>query len=234
MKNILLSGILMCFTATSLYAGKGKIRVASDQQGAYVYVDGKKKAMTGEGFTSILLEEGDHNIKVSKAINENYEYVQSKKIFVGEDTSTKLTFKLKRKITAKGKRAEQAKRERWQRSGDIVTDTKLGLMWQDNSKVKTLKKKWKSAKKYCQNLSLRGYSDWRLPGYNELLSIVDYEKRIPSIISSFKNTIPNVYWSSDSVFSLKIKAAWGVGFKYGYTNSEAKESENFIRCVRKL
>ena len=51
---------------TSLYAGKGKIRVSSKPSGAYIYVDGKKKAMTGEGFTSILLEEGEHIIKVEK------------------------------------------------------------------------------------------------------------------------------------------------------------------------
>ena len=56
--------------STSLYAGQGKLRVSSEPSGAYVYVDGKKKAMTGEGFTSILLEEGDHNIKVSKAITD--------------------------------------------------------------------------------------------------------------------------------------------------------------------
>ena len=223
--------LLPLLMVTSLYAGKGKIRVASDQQGAYVYVDGKKKAMTGEGFSSILLEEGEYTIKVAKAIDENYEYVQSKKVFVGEDTSTKLTFKLKRKITAKGKRAEQAKRERWQRSGDIVTDSKLGLMWQDNSKAKTVKKKWKSAKKYCQNLSLGGYSDWRLPNYDELLTIVDYDRYDPAIMPSFKNVASSLYWSSSQPVS-DAKVAWIVYSKYGYTNSSTKSYEYFVRCVR--
>lgn len=58
--------LVLLASATLLYAGKGKVRVASDVQGAYIYVDGKKKEMTGERFTSILLEEGEHNIKVEK------------------------------------------------------------------------------------------------------------------------------------------------------------------------
>ena len=78
----------------SLYAGKGKIRVAADQEGAYIYVDGKKKAMTGEGFTSILLEEGEHTIKVVKPKDKYMGYVAEKKVFVGEDTSTKISLKL--------------------------------------------------------------------------------------------------------------------------------------------
>ena len=145
---------------STLYAGKGKVRIASNQQGAYVYVDGKKKAMTGEGFTSILLESGEYTVKVIKPIDEKYEYAQSKKVFVGEDTSMKLSFKLKKQMSVKGKalqaKADVAKMKRWQRSGEIVTDTKLGLMWQDNSKAKSTKKKWKSAKNYCQNLSFGG------------------------------------------------------------------------------
>jgi len=142
--SLVLTALLLS-TAT-LYAGKGKVRIASDKEGAYIYVDGKKKAMTGEGFSSILLEEGEHKIRVAKEIDENYMYVQTKKVFVGEDSSTKLSFKLKRKMTAQGKVAEQNKRRRWQRSGSTVTDVKLGLEWQDNSKAKTNKRKWSSAK----------------------------------------------------------------------------------------
>ncbi len=78
----------------SLYAGKGKIRVAADQEGAYIYVDGKKKAMTGEGFTSILLEEGEYTIKVVKPKDKYMGYIAQKRVFVGEDTSTKMSLKL--------------------------------------------------------------------------------------------------------------------------------------------
>ncbi len=118
--------------------------------------------MIGEGFISILLEEGDYTVKIAKSIDANYEDVQTKKLFVGDDSSTKISFKLKRKMTAQGKVAQQAKKSRWKRSGNTVTDVKLGLEWQDNSKAKTNKRKWKSAKKYCKKLTLAGHSDWRL------------------------------------------------------------------------
>ena len=94
MKKIYMILIAMTFLSTSLYASKGKIRIAS-QKGAYIYVDGKKKAMVGEGYTSILLEEGEYTIKVQKNSSDGkWIYKASKKVFVGGDTSTKINFEL--------------------------------------------------------------------------------------------------------------------------------------------
>ena len=235
MKNILLSGTIVCLMVTNLRAGKDKISVASDQQGAYVYVDGKKKAMTREGFISILLEEGEHTVRVTKAIDASYEYTQSKKIFVGEDISVNLYFTLKQEMTTQSK-AQQAKVDasklaRWQRSREVVRDTKLGLMWQDNAAAKSTKKKWKSAKKYCQNLSFGGYSDWKLPNHDELLTIVDYDRYDPAIMPSFKNVASIYYWSS-SQYVCATKGAWVVDFKYGYVGYSTKSNENYVKCVR--
>jgi len=234
--NKLVFALVPLFMVSSLYAGKGKIRVASDHQGAYVYVDGKKKAMTGEGFSSILLEEGEYTVKVAKAIDEYFEYAQSKQVFVGEDTSVKLNFTLKQEMTAKGKalqvKKDASKLARWQRSGEVVTDRRLSLMWQDNSAAKSTKKKWKSAKNYCKNLSFRGYSDWRLPSYDELLTIVDYDRHDPAIMPSFKNvSTSGLYWSS-SVYVSSTKYAWVVSFRHGHTNYRGKAYEFYVRCVR--
>ena len=217
--------------ASSLYADKGKVRIASDKHGAYIYVDGKKKAMTGEGFTSILLEEGDHKVKVVKPISESLEYSQSKDIFVGADSSVKLKFKLKEGLTELGKEKESKKLSRWKRKGDVVVDTKLNLMWQDNSAAKTVKKSWQDAKRYCQNLSLAGFSDWRLPSYDELLTIVDYDRYNPAIMPSFKNFAFKFYWSSSGV-SFSSKWACNVGFLHGNTNCSDKSYKKPVRCVR--
>jgi len=227
--------LVLLASATLLYAGKGKVRVASDVQGAYIYVDGKKKAMTGEGFTSILLEEGDYTLKVAKPIDAKYEYAQSKKVFVGEDTSTKISFKLTQKLTAKGKalqaKADASKLARWKKQGDVVIDIKLGLMWQDNSAAKSIKKNWKGAKKYCKNLSLVGHSNWRLPSYDELLTIVDYDRFDPAIMPSFKNVASSSYWSSSQDVS-DAKYAWYVDFENGSTVNYSKSNEYYVRCVR--
>lgn len=50
-------------------------------------------------------------------------------------------------------------------------DPSTGLMWtaKDNGNDIT----WSKAMKYCQNLSLAGYSDWRLPTIDELQTIYD-------------------------------------------------------------
>lgn len=62
-----------------------------------------------------------------------------------------------------------------------VSDLATGLMWQksDDGQVRN----WKEALKYCQELTLAGYSDWRLPSIKELQSIVDYTKS-PATTSS--------------------------------------------------
>lgn len=232
----LIVGLMPLLMVSSLYADKGKLRVTSDPSGAYVYVDGKKKAMTGEGFTSILLEEGEYTIKVAKLIDEKYEYVSSRKVFVGEETSTKLSFKLKKQLSAKGKalqaKADVHKLVRWQRSGKIVTDTKLGLMWQDDSPAKSAKKSWKSAKRYCHNLSLGGYSDWRLPSYDELLTIVDYDRHKPAIMPSFKHVVNTSYYSSSQYVAIEEGYSWYVDFTNGGTKHNSENYEIYVRCVR--
>jgi hypothetical protein len=51
------------------------------------------------------------------------------------------------------------------------TDPRTGLMWaeKDNDNDVT----WKEASNYCRNLSLGGYSNWRLPTIDELAGIYD-------------------------------------------------------------
>lgn len=215
----------------ALYAGKGKVRIASDKEGAYIYVDGKKKAMTGEGFTSILLEEGDHTVKVVKEVDGIYEYTQTKQIFVGEDSSVKYVFKLKRQMTVQGKVAEEVKLTRWRRSGSTVTDKKLGLEWQDSSEVKSNNRKWSLAKSYCSNLTLAGHRDWRLPTYDELLTIVDYDRYDSAIMPSFQNISSSGYWSA-SVCLSDTRFAWYVPFSSGGTGQGTLNVGNYVRCVR--
>jgi len=54
--------------------------------------------MIGEGYTNIFLNEGEYKIKVEK-IDGDYRYFATKSIFVGEDTSSKINFKLTETFT---------------------------------------------------------------------------------------------------------------------------------------
>jgi hypothetical protein len=58
-------------------------------------------------------------------------------------------------------------------NGDgTVTDQATGLMWQQADSGATYN--WDGALAYCNDLSLAGHDDWRLPNAKELQSIVDY------------------------------------------------------------
>lgn len=82
-------------------------------------------------------------------------------------------------------------------NGDTtVTDTALGLTWQKSDDGQS--RDWPSALKYCEDLTLAGQSDWRLPNVKELQSIVDYAKNDPALDQRFltQSDKKGWFWSS--------------------------------------
>jgi uncharacterized membrane protein YhaH (DUF805 family) len=116
-------------------------------------------------------------------------------------------------------------------SKDIFYDATTGLMWQDSNDAKTVQKEWQGAQEYCSNLSLSGYSDWRLPEYNEFLSIVNYSRYNPAIKDGFKNVKSDGYWSSSGSPDY-TSLAWSVFFDSGGTLTNNKNTWAYVRCVR--
>ncbi len=118
---------------------------------------------------------------------------------------------------------------------EIVTDSTTGLQWQDNAIVKSTERSWMYAINYCEDtLILGGYSDWRLPNANELLSIADYSRSEPAINNSvFVNTsftFSDFYWSSTA--DTYADRAWVVRFGDGSSYYNGKTYGNYVRCVR--
>ncbi|WP_034640128.1 DUF1566 domain-containing protein [Desulfovibrio inopinatus] len=80
-----------------------------------------------------------------------------------------------------------------------VTDQATGLMWQQNDSGTTYN--WEDSLAYCENLTLGGRSDWRLPNAKELQSIVDYTRSptttgTAAIDPIFSTTdIQSYYWT---------------------------------------
>jgi len=110
-----------------------------------------------------------------------------------------------------------------------VVDKETGLMWQDSSNI--VKKDWNSAKSYCKNLSLGGYSDWFLPNIDELMSISDKKRYKLAIKKIFKNTENSYYWSSSN-YKNDSSQAWNVGFGSGDDRYSNKLRKRYVRCVR--
>ncbi len=128
------------------------------------------------------------------------------------------------------------------RGSDIVIDNITGLQWQDDEKIKTeaIDKTWNDAKTYCDNLTLGGYDDWRLPNIDELETIVDYGRYKNDTAGSkaaidpiFENINSNdlYYWSSTPSKS-DASTAWAVGFNDGNDLADDKTTTGSVRCVR--
>lgn len=75
----------------------------------------------------------------------------------------------------------------------MVFDATTNLFWQKDPVVKNT---WKEALSYCENLEYAGYSDWRLPSKNDLVTIVDYSKADENVVSSFPGMTEEVLVSS--------------------------------------
>ena len=117
------------------------------------------------------------------------------------------------------------------RNGDIVTDTTMNLQWQDNNDAQTVLKTWIEAINYCENLTLGGYSDWRLPNINELKTIADETTYSPAIVDAFTNVSLGNYWSS-TTYATSGGAALYVHFDYLSAGFRSKQNQEHVRCVR--
>ena len=114
---------------------------------------------------------------------------------------------------------------------EIVTDNITGLMWQDDADASSVTKNWSDAKTYCENLTLGGYTDWRLPSIDELEGIVDFEHYNPAIDPTFQHVTSYFYWSS-TTYAVRTDYAWIVNFGSGYSDGGGKTRTSYVRCVR--
>src|SRR5690242_10895242 len=62
----------------------------------------------------------------------------------------------------------------------VWTDPSTGLMWAGKDSGKDVS--WKRAVKYCRDLRLAGYSDWRLASLGELEGIYDKNANAPGLM----------------------------------------------------
>lgn len=104
-----------------------------------------------------------------------------------------------------------------------ITDLDTGLMW---SQVPSSSLSWSGALAYAENLTLAGYTDWRLPNVKELQTLVDFTLATATTTNGilpclnrtlFPTATATAYWSSTSVKAGTPTQAWLVEF--GINNS---------------
>lgn len=81
---------------------------------------------------------------------------------------------------------------------------------------------------------LCGYSDWRIPSRDEMLSISDLLKaKSPPTVDTeyFPLTKSAEYWTAND-YSFQHDSAWSWNFKYGHDRVDWKKSPKYVRLVR--
>jgi hypothetical protein len=130
-------------------------------------------------------------------------------------------------------------------------------LWYQNQPF-TKEYKWEDAKNYCDNLSLAGYDDWRLPQKEELNKISNIkmygvyddnwskwfdnnkDKRIKNskgyehfILKEFSKNMPEYAWFwSITENNINSSRAWYVYFFHGCDFWGNKSNEYYALCVR--
>ncbi len=108
----------------------------------------------------------------------------------------------------------------------IILDNDKGISWEDQPNNEEYN--YEEANIYCQGLKLEEYSDWRLPTYTELKSIVKND-RTPTIDSIFENTLSDWYWTSSKDSN---QVYYSVDFASGEYDTKHPDNIQYVRCVR--
>lgn len=124
-------------------------------------------------------------------------------------------------------------------NSQAVLDRETGLVWEQSPDASI--DSWVGAQIHCNQKNLGGRKGWRLPGIQELASLLDPSLRSPALppghpfanVRSGANNFEQTYWSADAVVGLPF-FAWVVRFGSGNVDRQEKAGETgaFVWCVR--
>jgi hypothetical protein len=113
---------------------------------------------------------------------------------------------------------------------EIVLDEVTRLTWQRRPEERRFA--WAEAVAYCDDLTLAGSHDWRLPSRIELVSLLNLAFTRPTIDpQAFPDTAAEWFWTASQQADDSTRA-WYVYFYFGYPDTDAKSSTYPVRCVR--
>lgn len=224
--------IVLIFVGMNQFCfAESTVNILCDEEDATLYVNGLKKLPIKEKSTSISLPLGDYELMVSKPLDEDWQLVGRKNIILKNEKPVDV--KISINIEKISKKTNKSSADNFKKSADVVVDKVRKLEWQDDASVVEVKKNWMDAQAYCKTLSLDGKNDWRLPSYDELISIVDYTKHTLAVMPAFEHVVSEYYWSSNIDVENKENVK-SIYFGNGCPDGKSKKNLYFVRCVRIL
>lgn len=119
---------------------------------------------------------------------------------------------------------------------DIVIDLATGLVWAADGSAAGCnnggKFNWAAAHIYAAGLDFAGFTDWRVPNVNELLSIVNYAESDPSIYTAFFPNTLSLEYHTSTTYTVFDNEIWIVDFDAGWAYNVLKTAIKYLRCVR--
>jgi hypothetical protein len=116
---------------------------------------------------------------------------------------------------------------------EVVVDKSLGWMWQNKTSEPL---SWYEAYYFCEDSQAGGYSDWQLPSYYQLMSILDYDRPSRYVNAAFsKVQSGDVLWSRDDSVAIDqpdFDDRWTLHVKLGMLTFEKRNEEFKALCVR--
>jgi Protein of unknown function (DUF1566)/PEGA domain len=224
----------------TLTAKVGSLQVYADppEQGAKVFVDGKEVGAAPATLGDLI--EGEHEGKVE---TQNKSGTATVTIAEGQTAVVTVTLKTKGGLSA---------------DGTVWEDQSTGLIWQSSPTGGTMT--LSKAKSHCSNLSLGGYSDWRLPTISALRTLIrgcpatqqggscgvtdSCLKKNSCWNKSCEGCPGRAYWPpglsgkvswywSSSVIADRGDRAWGIAFNRGGSIDNGNVFyDSYVRCVR--
>lgn len=116
---------------------------------------------------------------------------------------------------------------------NVVVDTRFNWMWQNKLSEKM---EWYDAHAYCEQSTYAGYSDWKLPGYWQVQSIVDHFREGQYVYSAFSSVKPdNILWTRDDSVNIDQPDSddrWAYFPDLGMTTWEVRNQKFNALCIR--
>lgn len=107
-----------------------------------------------------------------------------------------------------------------------VSDRATGLIWQKADSAFCPvgewrgRLTWEEAFSYIKEMNKRrvsGYSTWRLPNYQELVSLVDFGQFYPALDPLLRSTVqPSLHWSSNTRHAFDNSYHWAINLIQGH------------------